>query len=112
MYDFVCDITSLIFGFNDKTVVLFPDFECTVTVDVKLLNGGFDLDATCTDVLVDGVSLRDGDDLAKAIRLKVMELADAELTDGGSLWDRVAKDQGIYVSGAGGPDAHFYVAAE
>src|SRR5690606_40095451 len=88
-YDFTCDVTATIFGMKDETVVLFADFECEVDVECTLSGDGFDLEATCTDVLIDGESLRNGDDLAKAIRLHVMEKADAELAAGGWLWDQV-----------------------
>lgn len=107
-YDFCADIASTIFGMTDKAVVLFADFECEVDIECSLSGDGFDLEATCTDVLIDGVSLKNGDDLAKAIRLQVMEKADAELAAGGWLWDQVREAEGLSLSGQpGDPDTHF-----
>lgn len=110
-YDYSCDITSTIFGIADKTVVLFPDFECTVAIDLDWVEG--EPTASCTDVLIDGQSLRHGDELAKAIMLFVMERADEQLETAGALWDAVMAREDVSFSGAyGDPDAHWHVAAE
>lgn len=107
-YDYCTDIPALIFGMKDQSVTLFHDFECEVDVECSLSGDGFDLTATVTDVLIDGVSLKNGDALAKAVRLKVMEIADAELEAGGALWDQVREAEGLSLTGhPGDPDTHW-----
>lgn len=111
-YDWCTDITSTIFGTADRAVVLFADFECELDIDASLSSGG-DLDITVTDVLVDGESLRYGDDLAKAIRLFVMAKADEEIENGGWLFEQVRDAEGLSLSGhPNDPDAHWQIAAE
>ena len=101
-YDFVCDVTD----FDD--LVLFADFECELDVEVELSGNGFDLVATCTDVLVDGVSLRQGGELAKSIRTQVMMKADEELENGGWLFDQVREAEGLSLTGhPNDPDTHW-----
>lgn len=102
MYPFTTDITALIFGTADQTITLFQDFECEVEVEASI-EGGEPV-AHCTDVFVDGQSLRHGDDLAKRIRLQVMETADEALVAGGSLWDDVSAREGLIYQGLGGND--------
>lgn len=112
-YDFCTDITSTIFGTADKAVVLFADFECEVDIECDLSGGGFDLDAHCTDVLVGGESLRNGDDLAKAIRLQVMAMVDEQLEAGTGIFDAVLGAEGLSLTGhPGDPDTHWQRAAE
>ena len=107
-YDYTVDLTSLIFGTKDRTVTIAHDVEVQVDIECILSGDGFDLEATCTDVLIDGESLRNGDDLAKAIRLHVMEKADAELAAGGWLWDQVREAEGLSLTGhPADPDTHW-----
>lgn len=111
-YDWCTDITSTIFGTADRAVVLFHDFECELDIDASLSTGG-DLEIRCTDILVDGESLRHGDDLARAIRLYVMAKADEEIENGGWLWDQVREAEGLSLSGnAGDPSTRWLQAAE
>lgn len=101
-YDYCTNITATIYGVRDKSVVLFHDFECQVQIETEL---NLQLNLHCTDVLVDGVSLHHGDDLAKAIRLFVMAKADEELDRGGWLFDQVTEREGLSLSGhPGNPD--------
>lgn len=110
-YDYCLNITASIFGTADETVVLFADFECVVVVDCEL--NGSDLETCVTDVLIDGVSLANGDDLAKRIRSYVMSKADEEIENGGWLWDQVREAEGLSLSGhAGDPDTRWLPAAE
>lgn len=110
-YDYCLNITASIFGTADETVVLFADFECVVVVDCEL--NGSDLETCVTDVLIDGVSLANGDDLAKRIRSYVMSKADEEIENGGWLWDQVREAEGLSLSGhAGDPDTRWLQAAE
>lgn len=111
-FDWCTDITSTIFGTADRAVVLFADFECELDIDTSLSTGG-DLEMRCTDVLVDGESLRHGDDLAKAIRLYVMAKADEEIENGGWLFDQVRDAEGLSLTGhPNDPDTHWQIAAE
>jgi hypothetical protein len=96
-YDFSCHITAMIYGKADQTITLFQDFECQLDVDCSLK--GDDLDVRCTDVLVNGVSLANGDDTAKMIRLQVMEKADEQLEQGGWLFDQVREAEGLTLTG-------------
>ena len=91
-------------------LALIVDFECEVEVQCEL-DGG-EIDVHCTDVLVDGVSLRQGSALAKMIRLEVMMQADDELENAGDLWDRVRDRNNLTFSGRGTPDGYWAVAAE
>lgn len=110
-YDYTCDVTATIFGATDKAIVLFRDFECEVDIECSLSGDGFDLEARCTDVLIDGESLRNGDALTKVIRLKVMETADAELEAAGPLWDQVREAEGLSLTGhPNDPDTHWHQA--
>lgn len=110
-YDYCVDISATIFGASDETIVLFPQFECQVDISCEL--NGSDLETSCTDVLIDGVSLANGDDLAKRIRSYVMAKADEEIENGGWLWDQVREAEGLSLSGhAGDPDTRWLVAAE
>lgn len=105
-YDFCLDIKATIFGTADESIVLFPDFECQVDIDCELSGG--ELSTTCTDVLIDGVSLAHGDDLAKRIRTFVMAQADEQLENGGGLFEDVRDAEGLSLSGhPGDPDAHW-----
>lgn len=102
MYDFVCDISVSIFGLKDQSVILFHDFETQIAVDVDLSTG--EPSAVTTEVYVDGRPLSAGDDLAKRIRIQVMEKADAGMAEGNSLWDEVRASQGISYEGRGAGD--------
>jgi hypothetical protein len=106
-YPYTTDITATVFGTADQTVVMLPDFECTIDVEVDLSTG--DPVATTTEVYVEGKPLSAGDDLAKRIRTQVMEKADADLAAGNSLWDEVRASQGISYEGrgAGDPDGRW-----
>lgn len=107
-YFYTHNLTSTIFGTKDETVVLAYDMECEVDIEVNLSSDGFDLDAYCCDVLIDGLSLKDGDELAKLVRLQVMQAVDDELDQGGPIWDEVALAEGLSLSGhAGDPDTHW-----
>lgn len=102
VYDFYCDVADPVL---DDTII-FPQFECQISVDMDF-NGG-NPEATCTEVYVDGKSLRDGGDLSRLIRLKVMEAADEALSAGGPLWDAVAAREGVaFIGPAGSPDAYW-----
>jgi hypothetical protein len=96
-YDFSCHVTAMIYGVADQTVTLFHDFECEVDVDCKLSGG--ELDVRCTDVLVNGASLANGDSMAKMIRLHVMEKADEQLEAGGWLFDQVREAESLALTG-------------
>lgn len=110
-YDYCLDISATILGASDETIVLFADFECQVDIDCEL--SGAEPQVTCTDVLIDGVSLANGDDLAKRIRSYVMAKADEEIENGGWLWDQVREAEGLSLSGhAGDPDTRWLQAAE
>lgn len=106
-YVFTCDITETIYGATDAEVTLAPDFECEVDVDVDLSTG--EPVAVTTEVYVDGKPLCHGGDLAKRIRIQVMEKADAGMAEGNSLWDEVRASQGISYEGrgAGDPDGRW-----
>lgn len=107
-YDFCTDVPCTIFGMTDETVVMFQDFQCQVDILTSLSRDGFDLEATCTDVLKDGKSLRNGDALAKALRTAVMMQVDKILESGGPLFDQVREAEGLILSGlSNDPDQHW-----
>ncbi len=111
VYDFCCDVTSVVFGMRDTEVVLFRDLECQIQTDVD--PDGLDL-VTVADVLVDGVSLKNGDQLAQSIRLQVMDKASEAIRNGNGPWDEIVEDYGLSFSGinAGDPDGQWQIAAE
>lgn len=105
-YPFVCDITDHHLG-----IIVIHDFECEVEVEVSLTGG--ELEATCTDVMIEGKSMRNGDPITKALFGKIANLADDELAAAGPLWDRVQAAEGVSFHGAAGdPDGHWQQAAE
>lgn len=105
-YDFCTDITATIFGIKDKTIVMFHDFECEVEVEIKIF--GDAIEATCTDVLIEGKSMRNGDKSTKALFGKIANLAESEIAAAGPLWDRVQAAEGVSFHGAAGdPDGHW-----
>lgn len=105
-YPYTTDITATVFGTKDQTIVLFYDFECTISVEVDLSTG--EPVAATTEVYVDGKPLSAGDDLAKSIRLQVMEKADADMAAGNGPWDDVREAEGLVFTGpAGSPDAQW-----
>ncbi|MEQ9634637.1 MAG: hypothetical protein RLW68_00985 [Devosia marina] len=109
-YLFVCDITSSIYGKSDTEIVLLPDFECLIEVSVD--PEGLDL-MTVTEVYVEGRSLSAGDDLAKAIRLQVMEKADEALAAGNGPFAEICEAECLSLSGhPNDPDTHWQIAAE
>lgn len=111
-YDFVCDITATV-GKRDATIKLFEQFECQVDIDTELSGGGFDLEMRCVDVIKDGISLRNGDELAKLVYASVMELADANIEAGGSLFQDAMEREGLSLTGhPGDPDTCWSLAAE
>lgn len=101
-YPFTCNITDDHLG-----LVVIYDFECEVEVEV-ILSGGA-LDITAIDVLIDGKSMRNGDECTRALFGKVANLADAEIDAGGNLWSAIQEAEGIIQRGRGplDPDAHF-----
>ena len=104
-YEFCTDLVDPTTG-----IMLVRDFECRVEVNACVDDG--QLIASCRDVLIDGVSMKGMSTVSDAIRMLVLEAADADIDAAGPLWDLVAKDQGIFVHGAAGdPDAHFYQVA-
>ena len=105
-YQFTAQLTDVVLD----GLRLIPDFECEVEVSCEL-DGG-DLEVHCTDVLVDGVSLRGGSALAKMIRLEVMMQADDELENAGDLWDRVRDRNNLTFAGRDTSDGYWAVAAE
>lgn len=105
IYDFCFDLTDF------DGLVLQQDYECQVEVSCEL--NGTELEVTCIDALKDGVSLRNGGILAKAIRVQAMTKADENLENGGWLFEQVREAEGISLSGRpGDPDAHWHMAAE
>lgn len=103
-YDFCAQISDAILD----NLIVVADFDCQITVDVDFRDG--EPVATCTDVFIDGQSLRGGSAVTTAIRLKVMEAADEELSAGGPLWDAVAAREGVaFIGPAGSPDAYWAV---
>jgi hypothetical protein len=110
-YDYALDITAVIFGIRDESVVLFHDFECEVDVECVVKRG--ELSTSVTDVRVDGHSLRAGDDLAQRIFRYVSEKAEVELENGGGLFDQVREAEGLTLTGhPNDPDTSWRVAAE
>lgn len=105
-YTFTCDITASVFGTADQSVTLFHDFECEITVDVDLSTG--EPIATTLEVYVGDKALANGDALAKAIRLQVMEKADEAMARGNGPWDEVRQAEGLTHTGpVGSPDARW-----
>lgn len=110
-YDYALDITAVIFGIRDESVVLFHDFECEVDIECVVSRG--EVSTSCTDVVVDGQSLRAGDDLAQRIFRFVSEKAEAEIENGGELWDQVREAEELSLSGhPNDPDTRWLQAAE
>lgn len=104
-YDWCCNLTDF------DGLVLAQDFECQLDVSCDTSCG--DLEVYCTDVLIDGVSLRNGGALAKLIRTQVMAKANDEIENGGWLWDQVREAEGLSLTGhAGDPDTRWLEAAE
>lgn len=111
-YDYTVDLSALIFGAKDRTVTVAHDVELQVDVSCELSSGG-DLEVRCTDVLVDGESLRNADFLGKAVFQFVMAKADEELEAAGWLWDQVRDAEGLSLTGhPNDPDTHWLQAAE
>lgn len=110
-YDWTLNIESQIFGTKDRAVTIAHDVDVELDITCEIGSGG-DLDITVTDVLVDGESLRYGDDLAKAIRLYVMAKADEEIENGGWLFEQVRDAEGLSLSGhPNDPDTRWLVGA-
>jgi hypothetical protein len=103
-YPFTTDIRDAVLG-----ITIIPDFQCEVEVEVTLING--DLETYVRDVLVDGVSLRDGSMLTRKLRTAVMVAAEDDLSAAGSLWDAVAAAEGVSFRGAAGDPDAFWVQA-
>lgn len=112
-YDYCTNVMATIFGLRDQRVVLFADFECEVEITTELSADGFDLSAHCSNVFVDSLSLRTGDDLAKHIHSFIQAEVDAALEARSGIWDEVVAREGLSLSGhAGDPDSRWMQAAE
>lgn len=109
MHDYTTDITATIFGFADRVVTLVHDFECQVEIECIVRKG--ELSTACTDVVVDGHSLRNGDIIAQRLFMYVQAKAEAEIEAGGWLWDKVREAEKLVLSGhPNDPDARWSVA--
>jgi len=103
-YPFVCDVPDGVYGF-----IIIPSFECDVEIETTWSGG--EPTFHCTDVLVDGRSLRHGSKLSHDLYTTISQLAEAEIDAGGPLWTRLSADTGISFSGhAGSPDAGWVAA--
>lgn len=107
-YEYCTDIKATIFGVKDENVVLFHDFECEVDVHFSMGIGGETIVVWCSDVLIDGKSLRHGDGLARSVLVSVIHSVDAELEAAGPIWDKVREAEGLTMIGQpGDPDARW-----
>lgn len=108
-YDFTTGLTATIFGYVDRTITLAHDVECEVDVHCEVSPHG-ELDVYCTGVFIDGTLLVCGDILATAIRDHIMGKADADLENGGKLFDQVKEAEGLlFIGHPNDPDARWTI---
>lgn len=109
MYTFTTDLTATIFGYVDRTITLAHDVECEVDVHCEVSTGGV-LEVYCTGVFIDGSNLNIGDSLARSVRKNIMSKADADLENGGKLFDQVKEAEGlVFIGHPNDPDARWTI---
>lgn len=85
------------------------DVECEVDVHCEVSPHG-ELEVYCTGVLIDGADLDFGSKLATEIRKHIMSKADADLENGGKLFDQVKEAEGlVFIGHPNDPDARWTI---